>query len=99
MDRLKKKWKVLKVALCARLVKWAATECPELVVAHVLEKATEMGVRATMAILDQERIAHCWRCPERFGLRKMEDRAGYSCGRHVPPKEDGRPTPQKARAA
>ena len=47
-----------------------AARAPEALCRFVHERASGMAVGITMAILDRERIAHCHRCPQRFGLRR-----------------------------
>jgi hypothetical protein len=44
------------------------------------DKATDLAVSVVMATLDSEGIAHCYGCPQRFGLRKWEGR--WACIKH-----------------
>jgi hypothetical protein len=54
----------------------------ELLVNFVMERASEVAVGVTMAILDREGIAHCYQCPQRFGLRKVGSNR-YACLHHT----------------
>jgi hypothetical protein len=47
-----------------------------------LEKANELSVYKVQEILDREGFAHCFACPERFGLRLVDGRR--VCTKHLP---------------
>lgn len=47
----------------------------------VADQALKNGAKATMVILDREKIMHCFACPERFSLRKVGGL--YACKLHT----------------
>lgn len=63
------------------MITFVAKQCPEIMHTYITEKASELSVRITMATLDKERIAHCYRCPQRFGIRKVGV-GRYACLQH-----------------
>ena len=65
---------------CARMLVFVARRRPEMIASHIVERASDLAVSLTMKILDQEGIAHCARCPQRFGLRK--EGGHYLCLSH-----------------
>lgn len=82
--------------LCIWAVRWATRRRPQLLMRYIMERASELGVAATMASLDRERIAHCYRCPARFGLKRMGSL--WTCGQHELKKEEANPKPVPAAA-
>ena len=78
----KRPWKqAVKQGLSVWMLKFIAKKSPELLVNYVMEKASEMSVGITMSILDKERILHCYKCPQRFSLRKVGVNQ-YACLNH-----------------
>jgi len=57
-----------------------AKRFPELLTTFITEKACEISLDMTKAILDREGIAHCKKCIQRFGLRKAN--GAYYCQTH-----------------
>ena len=47
----------------------------------VNERAQGLAMETTMQYLAKHGIIHCYKCPERFGLRKINDE--YVCPDHV----------------
>lgn len=67
--------------LCSKMLIYVSKKCPELLVNFIMEKANEVAVGVTMAVLDRERIGHCKYCPERFSLKKVG--LDYVCPHHA----------------
>lgn len=71
----------VRLRLCAWMIKFVAKHGRELLINYVMEKASEISVKTTMAILTREGIAHCYVCPSRFPLRRVGNR--YACHQHL----------------
>lgn len=77
-----------RLKLCAWMIRFVGKYAPEILIGYVMERASEVAVGVTMAILDQERIAHCYKCPSRFSLRKVGLNR-YACLTHTQETHNG----------
>ena len=62
------------------MFKFIIKNSPELLTQYISKRANELALGITMTILDREGIAHCFRCPQRFALKKVGGR--YACLKH-----------------
>jgi hypothetical protein len=67
--------------ISGHMIRFAARFAPQLLADYITNQAAGLSLSITMAILDQERISHCYRCPQRFGLRKV-GKNQYACLNH-----------------
>lgn len=72
--------KRIRLRVCAWMVIFVSKHGKEILIEYLMERASEISIKTTMAILDRERIAHCYVCPQRFQLRKVGRR--YACSNH-----------------
>jgi len=53
---------------------------PAVLQKYVTEQATTLAAAIMMKMMDQEGLAHCALCPQRFSLRRIDGR--YACLNH-----------------
>ncbi len=77
--------------ICKWMLLFVAKYRLEFLVSWISERANDVAVRLVMTILDNEGLAHCFYCPSRFSLRKVNLRnakdelvPAFVCPKHVP---------------
>lgn len=82
-----KKWVKSKIEkwnmkICKWMIVFVAKHNRPMLQGIIMEKASELSVGMMMNMFDREGIRHCFRCPQRFGLRKRGLNL-YACNNHM----------------
>ncbi len=72
LSRLKEKLRKRKVLKAIRILsQFGQPELLQMCREKAVELGVELSVKGVQQILQQQGITHCYRCPNRFGLRKL----------------------------